>query len=103
MLLRYGGCYVDIYLIIMSQIDGSYGSFCPFTSYLLIHALFENRLHETMDGESTLLRIALHQGVTQQDANRLVEAGCISGKRLEACPKLRCSFEKQFFRNGIRG
>src|SRR2546421_6363077 len=85
------------------SIHGGNDSLCPHLLIGWLRGIAHHSLHQAMDGECTLSRIAFHQGITQQDANCIVNACCISSKRLDVCSKLSCSFEKQFFRNSIRG
>src|SRR5260221_475635 len=50
---------VDISDIRESLMDGSYGSFCPLALCLMGHIRSENCLHETMNKEQLLVRVAL--------------------------------------------
>ena len=63
---------LDIGHIGKGQIDGSYGAFCPLALCLRGLSCSEHCLHETVDKEQVLVRVALDERETVEDFQWLV-------------------------------
>src|SRR5437763_11444757 len=85
-----------------SSVDGPHGPLCPGALGLLIHAVPEHDLHETMDPQHVSAPIALHHGVSAQHLQCFVELERIGSRSTEDGAQFGSASRQQLFRDGIR-
>ena len=63
-------------------INSPYCIFGPLALHLLIHVVFQDDLHQSMDSDSGVFLLALDKRIAREGGDGFVQQGFVGGKRL---------------------
>src|SRR5450759_3291977 len=83
-------------------IEDAHDSFCPLLMCLLVHLVFEYRLHDPMAGEHLRYCVSLDQREAQQFSKRFIDLYVLFGVFRQSWIEKRDAFGHEFFGNRVR-